>query len=129
MGTMSEAMSYERKSEGQRGVGIELIDQTSTERGATVFDLGCGTGYLTKVLSERVGSEGKVVAVDPDGERLKIAREKYSAQNIKYVQADDKTFLLGQYDIIFCNTVIHWIHDKEALYKRVSFIQGASLHS
>ena len=51
------------------------------EKGATVLDLGCGTGYLTKVLSERVGPEGKVVAVDPDGERLKIARENHSASN------------------------------------------------
>ena len=71
---MSEAVSYERKSEGQRGVGIKLMDLISTNifKGATILDLGCGTGYLTKVLSERVGPEGKVVAVDPDGDRVKL---------------------------------------------------------
>ena len=62
------------------------------QSGSSVLDLGCGTGYLTKVLSERIGPEGKVVAVDPDGERLKIARENYSSSNIEYIQADDKTF-------------------------------------
>ena len=98
---------------------MELMDQITVHKGATVLDLGCGTGYLTKVLAQRVGPEGKVVAVDPDGERLTIAREKYSASNIEYIQADDKVFPEDQYDIIFCNTVIHWIHDKEALYKRV----------
>ena len=98
---------------------MELMDQITVHKGATVLDLGCGTGYLTKVLAQRVGAEGKVVAVDPDRERLKIAREKYSASNIEYIQADDKVFPEDQYDIIFCNTVIHWIHDKEALYKRV----------
>ena len=114
---MSEAVSYERKSEGQRGVGIELMDLISINifKGASILDLGCGTGYLAKVLSERVGPEGKVVAVDPDGDRLKIAREKYSASNIEYIQADDKTFPPGQYDIIFSNIVIHWISDKRAL--------------
>ena len=64
--------------------------------------------YLTKVLSERVGPEGKVVAVDPDGERLKIAREKYSASNIEYIQGDDKTFPPGQYDSIsysYCDSM------------------------
>ena len=66
-------------------------------KGSTVLDLGCGTGYLTKLLSERVGPEGKVVAVDPDGERLKIAREKHSATNIDYIQADDQTFPSGQH--------------------------------
>ena len=46
----------------------------------SIWDVGLH-GYLTKVLSERVGPEGKVVAVDPDGERLKIARDMYSASN------------------------------------------------
>ena len=49
-------------------------------------------GWKVSVLSERVGQEGKVVAVDLDGERLKIARERYSASNIEYIEADDKTF-------------------------------------
>ena len=93
-----------------------MINELTLETGSSVLDLGCGTGYLTKVLSERVGPEGKVVAVDPDGERLKIAREKYSAQNVEYIQADDKTFPSGQYDLIFSNIVIHWISDKKGLF-------------
>ena len=96
-----------------------MIEMLAVERGSTVLDLGCGTGYLTKVLSERVGPDGKVVAVDPDGERLKIAREQHSASNIEYIEADDKTFPTGQYHLIFANAVIHWIKDKEALYKCV----------
>ena len=115
----TQAVSYQNGSKTQQGVGIRMIDMLNVEKGATVLDLGCGTGYLTKVLSERVGLEGKVVAVDPDGERLKIAREKYSAQNIEYIQADDQTFPPGQYDIIFSNIVIHWISDKKAVLKQI----------
>ena len=115
----SQAVSYQSGSETQQGIGLKMIDVLNVEKGATILDLGCGTGYLTKVLSERVGPEGKVVAVDPDGERLKIAREEYSAQNIEYIQADDKTFPQGQYDLIFSNIVIHWISDKEALLQQV----------
>ena len=121
----SQAVSYEHGSSTQRKVGAELMSKLDIKKGATVLDLGCGTGYLTKVLSEQVGPEGKVVAVDPDGERLKIAREKYSASNIEYIQADDKTFPPGQYDLIFRNIVIHWMSDKESLLKRVH----ATLHS
>ena len=98
---------------------MKMIDKLNVEMGSTVLDLGCGTGYLTKVLSEKVGPEGKVVAVDPDGERLKIARMKYSASNIEYIEADDKTFPTGQYDLVFCNTVLHWIKDKEGAFKRI----------
>ena len=114
-----QAASYLRGSESQKCIGLRTIGMLDLTKGTTVLDLGCGTGYLTKVLSEKVGPEGKVVAVDPDGERLKIAREKHSANNIDYIQADDQTFPEGQYDVIFSNIVIHWISDKKALLKRV----------
>ena len=110
---------FEHISVDQTNIGIKMIDKLVIKKGSTVLDLGCGTGYLTKVLSERVGPKGKVVAVDPDGERLKFAKEQYSASNIEYVQADDKTFPSGQYDIIFSNLVIHWIQDKKNFLKRV----------
>ncbi len=58
-----------------------------------------------------------MVAVDPDGERVAFAREKYSADNNEFIQADDKTFPPNQYDIVFCNATIHWIKDKEELFK------------
>ena len=97
-----------------------MIDKLDIQKGSTILDFGCGTGSLAKVLSERVGPEGKVVAVDPDGERLKIAREKYSASNIEYIQADDNTFPVSEhYNVVFCNAVIHWIKDKKSLLKRV----------
>jgi ubiquinone/menaquinone biosynthesis C-methylase UbiE len=115
----TSAASYEHGSAEQRNVGMKLINKLTMEKGMIVLDLGCGTGYLTKVLSERVGSEGKVVAVDPDKDRLSIAKNLYSASNIEYIQADDQNFPSSKYDIIFCNVVVHWIHDKEALIKRV----------
>ena len=81
--------------------------------------MGYGTGNVTKILSERVGPEGRIIAVDPDKERLQIARKNYSASNIEYIKADDKTFPEGQYDLIFANAVIHWIQDKRALFEKV----------
>ena len=83
----SETSSYENESTLQRDAGITMIDKLNIQKGSTILDLGCGTGSLAKVLSGSVGPKGNVVAVDPDGERLKIAREKYSASNIEYIQA------------------------------------------
>ena len=115
----AQAASYQTGSETQQEIGLKMIDMLNVEKGATVLDLGYGTGYLTKVLSERVGPDGKVVAVDPDGERLKIAKEKYFAQNIEYIQTDDKTFPPGHYDFIFSNIMIHWISDEKTILKQV----------
>ena len=91
----------------------------SPVRGSTVLDLGCGTGCLAAQLSEYVGSKGKVVAVDSDRERLKIAREKYASNNVEYVNGNDATFPEGPYDLVFANQVIHWVADKDALFERV----------
>ena len=58
-----EAASYAKRSGLQQDMGTKLMNNimVTMEKGATVLDLGCGTGYLTKVLSEQVGPEGKVV--------------------------------------------------------------------
>ena len=119
MSLVSEAHTYEKTSVGQRNAGIDLIDMLELRKGSRILDLGCGVGNITLELAKKVGPEGKIVAVDPDGERLKIAREQYSASNIEYIQADDQTFPSAQYHVIFANAVIHWIRDKEALFKRV----------
>ena len=115
----TQAESYEHGSQSQRGAGMQLIANLDIPRGSNVLDLGCGTGSLTKALSNKVGSEGKVVAVDPDGERIQLAKMKYPASNTEYVQANDSTFPPGKYDLVYCNATIHWIHDKKALFKRV----------
>ena len=109
----SEASRFQRNS------GYKFLQQLSPVRGSTALDLGCGSGYLATQLSDCVGPEGKVIAVDPDGERLKIAQEKYARDNIKYVNGSDATFPEGPYDLVFSNQVIHWVADKDVLLSRV----------
>ena len=86
-------------------------------RGNKVLDFGCGTGNLTIHLAELVGSEGRVVGVDPDGERLSLAREKYSASNLEYVQGSLDEIPGEEYDIIFSNHAMHYAVDKNAVLK------------
>ena len=114
------AECYSREgSKFQRDTGCKFLQQLSPVRGATALDLGCGTGYLAVKLSDCVGPEGKVIAVDPDGERLKIAQKKHARDNIKYVNGSDATFPEGPYDLVFSNQVIHWVADKDVLLRRV----------
>ena len=113
------AEAYDQTSEQQGEMGIELLAEATLTSGGTVLDLGCGTGQLSCVLAEKVGPNGRVVAVDPDKERLALAREKHRRSNIEYLEADDQTFPIDQYDLIFLNMVIHWIHNKKELFERV----------
>ena len=100
--------------------GISLVDKLSPLTGSNVLDLGCGTGFLANVLAERVGPEGKVKAVDPDAERLRIARQKYGTRpNVEFLAGSSESFPSGPYDTVFSNHVMHWIKEKESAFRNV----------
>ncbi len=65
---------YHNNSAVQRYNNSELLKLFSIPPNAKVLDLGCGTGLLTVSLSELVGPNGQVVAVDPDAQRTENVR-------------------------------------------------------
>ena len=98
---------------------IKILKLLSLPEGSRVLDLGCGTGEITYKLAEMAGSKGQVVGVDPDKERLEVARRNNKFTNLTFVEGDSATFPEDQYDLIFCYYVTDLIKDKETLYKRV----------
>ncbi len=113
------AQLYLENSLLQKNHAAELMSMLSVPYGGRVLDLGCGTGHLATVLSNLVGPDGQVVAVDPDAERIKIAKRENSRPNIQYSVANDKTFPGEAYDLIVSTHVIHWIKNKQALFNHL----------
>jgi len=59
-------------------------------RGATVLDVGCGTGASLPALVEAVGPAGRVVGVEQSGEMLARCRQRIDAagwQNVSLLEA------------------------------------------
>ncbi len=77
-----------------------LISRAGFHKGATLVDLGCGPGYTTFDLAKAVGPEGRITAVDRDGEHsLRILKEQAEAAglfNIETQVADLETFDLHE---------------------------------
>ena len=120
--SFKQAEAYDRnQSTYQRQNGKRLIELLAPEKGNKILDIGCGTGYLTKLLADLVGPEGKVVGVDPDLPRLKVAREKYSADNLEYLEGTAECIPVddSDFDIVFSNYVFHWCKDKDRVFKQV----------
>lgn len=100
--------------------GLYLIDKITLRKGFHILDLGCGTGYLSNILADRVGPEGKVIGVDLNKERLHYAKRKYADKtNLTFVEGNSEDFPPGPYDVIFSNHVLHWIEDKESTFRNV----------
>lgn len=88
-------------------------------KGARVLDLGCGTGRDVYVLSQLVGSCGKVVGVDMTDEQLDVARATetwhaeqfgYSKPNTSFVKVfieDLSAIEDGTMDLIVSNCVVN----------------------
>ena len=82
--TTAAAQLYLENSLLQENHAAELMSMLRVPYGGLVLDLGCGTGHLATILSDLVGPEGQVVAVDPDAERIKVANRENSRPNIQY---------------------------------------------
>ena len=118
----SAAEDYKQASFSvQKRVGREFIQTDFCPQVRDVIlDLGCGTGELSAYLAELVGAEGKVTGVDPDKERIQLARQSHGhMENLSFAEGSSTNFLqMGSdaCDIVFCNFALHWIPEKQQVF-------------
>ena len=55
---------YDSSDTFHRSLAEQLVDRACLQAGHTVLDLATGTGMVALPAAEKVGSEGRVVAVD-----------------------------------------------------------------
>lgn len=119
------AISYQQSSATvQLEGGKTYIDKdVLPQPGDAILDLGCGTGELSTYLAELVGPHGYVIGVDPDSNRLNLAKETHRhVKNLFFVEGNSDDFEgIGseKYDLIFSNCVFHWIPDKDRAFRNM----------
>lgn len=69
----------------------DVMDALRLGPGSVVADIGAGRGYFTVRLAERVGSQGRVYAVDIDESNLNRLRERAERDGLKQVQTIHST--------------------------------------
>jgi len=115
------ANGYRDFAAQQRACGLKFIEEISSKPGSVVLDMGCGPGDLTAVLAKQVGPTGRVVGVDPDAGRIKVASDSFKdVPNISFVEGSTDNFpnMEGEfYDVYFSNHVIHRVQNKLAAFQ------------
>lgn len=90
--TIAQTMSHRgagwliRDSREQEERPREALRALQLKPGMTVCDMGCGNGYWTLLMSEKVGDDGKVLAVDIQPEMLTLLRARCKEAKVTNVK-------------------------------------------
>lgn len=107
------AATYDVVGQRQFSHGKLLIQDLGVRYGQRVLDVGAGTGLLAAYVASIVGPQGKVVAIDPLPLRVELAGKKASEVEAQVGRAEDlSAFPASSFDVVYLNSVIHWIADK-----------------
>lgn len=108
------AQTYEQAGILQFHHGKFLVGPLGLKAGDRVLDIGAGTGRLTEFVASLVGPDGRVVGIDPLENRIAIARLRASKTlSFDVGRAEDLSrFGAAEFDVIYLNSVFHWIADK-----------------
>lgn len=89
----------------------EAIERLGLALGASVLDVGCGTGLSFGLLEDAVGPYGRIVGIEQSPDMLALAQERTDAQgwtNVTLVHAPaDTARITGHADA----AVFHFTHD------------------
>jgi precorrin-6B methylase 2 len=101
-----------------------LMNALGIPPGATVADVGSGTGYFTWRLAREVGPTGKVLAIDVQQSMLDLTKAAVTAHklnNVEYVLATEKDPRLPEkvLDLVFIAYAYHEFGEPEAMMAAV----------
>ena len=127
---IAQTMSYHgapwliRDSRDQEEDPQALLDALRLKPGQTVADIGCGNGFYTLQMAERVGPAGKVYAVDIQPEMLELLQKRAQAAGIANIvpvlgSPDDPKLAAGAVDLILLVDVYHEFAYPEQMLSRM----------
>jgi FkbM family methyltransferase len=64
----------------------EPISEINVREGQVIIDVGANVGYYTIQLSKKIGSTGKIIAIEPDTDTFDILRQNCNLNNLNNVE-------------------------------------------
>ncbi len=117
-GSSWDPSQYLKFSDHRLRPALELLDRVHLESPGLIYDLGCGAGNVTRIISER-WPDAIVYGLDNSREML----EKAAAEpgRVQWVEADAHTWNPAEpADLIFSNATLHWVEGHRDLFPRLA---------
>jgi ubiquinone/menaquinone biosynthesis C-methylase UbiE len=107
---------YDSKHDFVFKYGEEIVNLLNPLKDETILDIGCGTGDLTKKISDLCK---KIIGLDNSAEMIKTAKGKFP--EIAFIVGDANDFKYDEsFDAVFSNAVLHWIPDAEKVIQNIN---------
>lgn len=92
----------------------QMSDKLGISSGATIVDIGTGTGVFLPYLFQKAGVNGKIIALDIADKMLLKAKSKQITGNIDFVCGDVMALPLPDNfcDAVVCYSCLPHFHDK-----------------
>jgi SAM-dependent methyltransferase len=88
----------------------QMAELAGVQPGQEALDVGCGTGALTEVLVELLGT-AHVTGVDPSRAFVEAARERFPEVRIEHGSAEALPFPGDTFDVSIAQLVVHFMSD------------------
>ena len=98
----------------RRQVFTRLAGLSGARPGDRVLDVGCGTGYFTRILARAVAPSGTAEGIDPSPDGITRARRITRLANCTFSQGIGEALEAGDgaYDVVVSSLMIHHLPDE-----------------
>ena len=116
-GTHWDPGQYHRFTNHRLRPALELLGRVPVAGASLVYDLGCGSGNVTRIIAERF-SGARVAGVDISSDMLAQAAETPS--RIEWIETDIAEWEPnGAPELIYSNAALHWVDDHTTLFPKL----------
>lgn len=116
-GTHWDPNQYLKFADHRRRPALELLDRVPLAAPRVVYDLGCGSGHVTRLMSQQWPS-AIVYGLDQSPEMLAQAAAEPSP--VRWLEADIRAWTPREPpDLIYANATLQWLDDHRHLFPRL----------
>jgi malonyl-CoA O-methyltransferase len=107
---------YDENAHIQKKVAEKLVELIPVKKYKTIFEIGAGTGILTRNIIKNIEYKNLVV----NDKYIESREYLKDLPSVEFIGGDIEKLEIGKADLIISSSVFQWIEDKDKLFKKIS---------